>query len=289
MLRLKSIPLKKIFIDPNRSRPVDEDHALAIQAEIVAGQFIDPILVRHTPRRSKQPYELIDGGHRMRAMELLGEDEIWVVIAEADKDEAELMETGSNLYRHLTPLDRAVAIHRYRQAWERKHGEIDPKGGRPKNSANIAQISPIDIVAEEANRGFSVQCAERLCMSRRSVEDAVRIARDLPSGLIDRLRKTPIADNQSQLLRFARLPKGKRNRIAEILDIFEGDFDRTIAALEGRDLKPDVPEPDRIRGIVTGNWQKLGLDGRLKALDEMYEAAPEAINAWIDARRGGRS
>ena len=300
MLEFKHLEIARIYVSPTRSRKVNEDHALAINAQIVSGDFIDPILVRKTPRRSEQPYELIDGAHRLRAMALLDEEYIPCVIAEADKDTAELMETGSNLFRHMTVLDRAIAIHLYRQAWERKHGKI--KRGNPelsnsdklselKNSDKLSEFShsPIDILSAEAQRGFSVQCAERMGMSARSVERSVQIATRLPADLVGKIVGTAIADNQSQLLNLARLPFKKRQAAAEIFDLAKGDFDRWMELLE---VKEPVEKPSaaiQAYSRIVDSWGRIGPEQKWQTLDDIGVAdlLTDAQKAVLAKRFGG--
>lgn len=124
MIEFKSLRIDSIFIAPDRLRKVDMDFVYILNAEITAGKFIDPILVRKTPNKKGFAYTLIDGEHRIEAVKLDGDLEIPCIIVSADKDEAEMMEAGANIFRHISALDRAIAIHSYRKAWERKHGEI---------------------------------------------------------------------------------------------------------------------------------------------------------------------
>ncbi len=109
MSNFKPLPISKIHVPQNRSREVDQDHALAIQASIVEQGQITPILIRPTPN-GKQPYELVAGAHRHRAIQLLGDDEeIDAIIVNADKEEAAILEVSENIFRNeLTALDRAM-------------------------------------------------------------------------------------------------------------------------------------------------------------------------------------
>ena len=127
----KTLKIADITI-PERLRNVDEDHALAIQASIVEHGLLNPVTVRSTPN-GKQKYVLVAGAHRMRAIALLDEAEIDVMVVKADADEAVLIEIEENLFRNdLSVMDRAVFVQTYRDFWEKTRGPINPKGGRPK-------------------------------------------------------------------------------------------------------------------------------------------------------------
>lgn len=208
MPEFKSLSLDKIVV-PDRLRAVEDDHALAIQASIIEHGLINPITVRATPRGAR-PYTLVAGAHRLRAYELADEDwsrEIETLVIEGDKDEAALVEITENLFRNeLSALDRAMFVMSYREIWERKHGKIE--AGRRGNSANIAQL-----LEDEAASGFSTHVADRLGLSKRSVENAQRIGKHLNPALRRELRGTPEADNGSLLLKLAKMPPERQSQI----------------------------------------------------------------------------
>lgn len=210
MPEFKTLPLDKILV-PERLRVVEDDHALAIQASIVEHGLINPITVRATPRAAR-PYTLVAGAHRLRAYELADDDwsrEIEALVIEGDKDEAALVEITENLFRNeLSALDRAMFVMSYREIWERKYGKIDPKGGRPRNSVNLTEI-----LAQEASAGFSSHVAERLGLSVSAIERAQRIALKLSPDIRRELRGTPDADNQSLLLKLAKMPPELRTAV----------------------------------------------------------------------------
>ena len=229
MSTYKSIKISEIHV-PDRLREVEEDQALALQASIVEHGLLNPITVRSTPnaKKGEKPYTLVAGAHRIRAVTLLDDVFIDTLVVEADALEAQLIEIEENVFRNdLSAMDRSIFVHSYREVWEKKYGKIDPKGGRPKNSANIAQL-----IQGEATAGFSVHVADRLGLSKRSVENATRIAKNLPVSLRDKLRGTPAADNQSVLLKFAKLKPAKRAKAAMAFDKAEGDIAKVFDYLE---------------------------------------------------------
>lgn len=205
MAEIKSLPLDKIMV-PERLRLVEEDHALAIQASIVEHGLINPITVRATPAAAR-PYTLVAGAHRLRAIELLDEGEIEAIIVKADADEAVLVEITENLFRNeLSALDRAMFVMSYREVWERKYGKIG--AGRP-NSANLAQL-----MEDEAEQGFAVHVADRLGLSKRAIYRAQELATKLAPDLRLRLRGTAEADNQSLLLKLAKMEPQRQKLVA---------------------------------------------------------------------------
>ncbi|PHR20416.1 MAG: chromosome partitioning protein ParB [Hoeflea sp.] len=251
----KPIPLADILV-PDRLRSVDEDHALAIQASIVEHGLLNPVTVRQTPN-GEQGYCLVAGAHRFRAIELLDEEEIDAIVVKASADEAVLIEIEENLFRNdLSVMDRAVFVQTYRDVWEKTRGDINPNGGRPKNSAKLAQFSnsPVDLIAQEAENGFSEACANRLGVSRRAIYRLNKIAQNLPRELRQQISGTPLADNQSQLLKLAKLEPSKRARAHIAIRESNGNFKAAIDLLEPPAKKPD-PEMQILSRLID-SWER---------------------------------
>ncbi len=267
---IERVAIDSILI-PERLRAVDEDHALAIQTSIQQHGLLNPITVRRTPN-GERPLTLVAGAHRMRAIELLEEAHIDAVIVQADALGAALIEIEENLFRNdLSALDRAVFVAEYRRIWEEKYGKIDPKGGRPKNSDKLSQIDgcPVDVLIEEAERGFSVVCAERLGVSRRAVERAHRITQRLPKSLRAQLAGTALADNQSALLKISKLPPSKLEKIGEALDLAEGDLQ---GALDILTPPPPKPSPEQVLvNRMLDSFLRLSRPARAKAYNTLFE------------------
>ena len=225
----KAIKIAEIHV-PDRLREVEEDQALALQASIVEHGLLNPVTVRSTPnaKKGEKPYTLVAGAHRIRAVTLLDDEFIDAVIVEADALEAQLIEIEENVFRNdLSAMDRSVFVHSYREVWEKKYGKIG--AGRPSenNRVNLTQL-----IQDEATAGFARHCADRLGLSIEAVKRASRIAKNLPVELRDKLRGTPAADNQSVLLKFAKLAPEKRTKAAMAYDKAEGDIAKVFDYLE---------------------------------------------------------
>lgn len=279
MAVLKTLKLTEIDASA-RQREVNEDQALAIQASIVAHGLINPITVRHVPAAKGRKYALVAGAHRLRAMELLDETEIDAIVVQADALDAVLLEIEENLFRNeLSKLDRAFFVMKYREVWEDKHGKITRGGDRRskdqvdpllKNSANFAELgslSPVDTLAEEASRGFSVHCAERLGLSVPAIKRASFIASNIPADLRKKLAGTPAEDNQSLLLRFASLEPELRAKAAKAMDLAEGDAVKALELL----LPPvkDRSEAAKVRDRLFDTWTRTNAKTRHHFLDQV--------------------
>ncbi|SOC41628.1 ParB family chromosome partitioning protein [Rhizobium subbaraonis] len=286
MAELRTILIDQIYV-PERLRAVEEEHALAIAQNIVEHGLINPITVRATPAAKRGNFALIAGAHRLRAFVINDEVEIDAVIVQADKDEAQLIEVAENLFRNeLSVVDRAVFVQSYREAWERKHGKIEP--GRPGNSANLALL-----FEEEAESGaFSKHVAERMGLSRRSYFLLNRIAQNLHPDVRSAVRGTAVADNQSLLLKLAKLePAAQRKTAAAFRST--GDMAKAIAAVSDAQPKPEVSDAERqavVRVELDRSWEKADTFTRaLFMLDKLIEAGHSElamqVKAALEARK----
>lgn len=201
MSEIVSLAIDSIVVPAKRLRELDETQAQLIASSVKeSGQF-QPIAVHHSSRAAK-PYTLIFGLHRYRAHQILGLTEISVVIRAAS--EAPMLEIAENLFRHdLTELDRSA----FAKEWFTLKGV---KMGRPKKSAKLADFFVGIGLSERASKelGFSGRTGQRLC----------QIADKLHPNVKALLRGTPAANNQSILLKLAKLGPDDQVKIAAALE-----------------------------------------------------------------------
>lgn len=283
MAEFKRISINQIAV-PDRLRAVEEEHALAIAQSIVEHGLLNPITVRSTPAAGKgqTPYTLVAGAHRLRAFEINDEAEIEALVIEADKDEAQLVEVVENIFRNeLSVMDRAVFVQTYRDVWETKYGIITRGGDQDAkrqlvalgaNRANLSQL-----FADETEKGsFSEHVADRMGLSKRSVERLNKIAQNLTPKLREKLRGTPFADNQSMLLNLSKRAPTEQAKIASGLD--KADLPAVLTALEPPKPKPaDTNKQDVAKAELIAAWQKAdGVTRGLFVMDRLIEAGAEA-------------
>ncbi|MGN6777602.1 ParB/RepB/Spo0J family partition protein [Rhizobium sp.] len=267
MAEMKLISIDQIVI-PERLRKVEEEQALAIAQSIVEHGLINPITVRSTPAAKDGNWTLVAGAHRLRAFVINGEPEIDAIVVEADKADAQLIEITENLFRNdLSVMDRAIFVQTYRDVWEGKFGKVEP--GRPANRANLAQL-----IADEVEAGsFSAHVADRMGISRRSVEYLNKIAQNLTPTLREQLRGTPAADNQSLLLKLAKEGPKRQQQIAAALKK-EPDISKVLQA--AKEPPKEVSEVDKQRAVRADldlAWKRADrITKKLFILDMLGEA-----------------
>lgn len=263
MAEFKRILISDVVI-PERLRAVEEEHALAIAQSIVEHGLINPITVRSTPAAKGGKYTLVAGAHRIRAEQINEETEIDAMIVEGDKAEAQLIEITENLFRNeLSVLDRAVFVQSYRDIWEKKHGKVEP--GRPGNSANLALL-----MEEEAETGsFSMHVADRMGLSRRAYFRLNKIAQNLHPEVRTAIRGTAVADNQSALLKIAKMEPQKQ-RQAAIAFRAEPDLKKALALVEPPPQlsKAQVGQATLLSRLVTA-WEDASEETRNQFLEHI--------------------
>ncbi|WP_246704215.1 ParB N-terminal domain-containing protein [Rhizobium sp. P38BS-XIX] len=196
-------------------------YAEAIAASMAERGQINPITIRRTPAKNKgsTPFTLVAGGYRTTAAKLLGWTEIDAIIVAADQAEAQLLEISENLFRNeLNPLDRAIFVMKYRELWEEKHGKIE-RGRYDQQKGHDAPF------AFAPGRELSQQVQERLGIGADTYKRATRIGQNLHPALRQAVRGTDAENDQSKLLKLAKLPADDQVKVAAALK-------------ENRDLKP---------------------------------------------------
>ncbi|SDU09151.1 ParB N-terminal domain-containing protein [Stappia sp. ES.058] len=236
-------------------------------------------------------YRLIYGAHRLAAASLLGWTKIPAILhapdAFADAAEIQLREIRENLMRfELNPLERAVAIGAWRDIYEAAHGKVKP-GRKAKKadagiSANIARIQPngdLDDQSAKLAVCFSEAAQAAFGLSQRAIYLALKIATISPD-IRDRIADSPLACNQSELLKLA---DQTPDRQAQIIGLMLAEpptattIDDAIAVID-KTQPAQTPKP----------WEKVSdRFSRLKRTEQhrFFEAHRDAIDLWL-AERG---
>jgi ParB family transcriptional regulator, chromosome partitioning protein len=242
-----SVPLAEITVGP-RLREVDPNWVALIAASMAERGQDTPVQVRRTP----QGYALVAGAHRMAALHEAGiPNALATVVDAADDDEARLIEIDENLMRReLSQLDRASFLAERQAIYQRLYPET-ANGKAPKGKNRKLAVLPLP-------RTFTVETADRLGLSRDTIERLVRRAKALKM-VRAQLAGTRWADNGAAL-----------DALARIRD--ENDLQDAVAALT-RAEAPCKSVPEALREVgLTGAPSKA--DGALSRL----------TNAWKDAR-----
>lgn len=194
---IQEIDLAVIDVPENRARSFDPDEAAGLAASIAEVGLLHPIRVRLVGNR----HRLIAGRKRLEACRLLGWNAIPVTISDAKTDdEARLEEVLENLASFdLVKIDRCQHLYELKQVYERLHPETK-NGAKPGNQYTIGRTQNLRSSSEaDEIFGFAAATAEKIGMSRRAIELAVKIWTELSPDSRIRLAGTRFADHQSAL------------------------------------------------------------------------------------------
>ena len=184
--------LEDIVVPDNR-RPLRGVAELAASIQEIG--LLNPITVTTDCR-------LVAGYHRLEALRRLGRNRIPATVLNLDALDAELAEIDENLIRNdLDCLDRCEHLKRRKVLYEAKYPPArKPKGGRPRKNREIIS-------------SFSVDTADKVRVTQRTVQHEVQIAERLVDDVRDALRGTCVADSKTDLLRLAKMPAERQRAV----------------------------------------------------------------------------
>ncbi|MFT8680123.1 ParB N-terminal domain-containing protein [Gluconacetobacter sp.] len=189
--------VKLADIDPRfdaRIRPVDSGFA-GIVAESFAERGQDtPIEIRYGSGEEGAPkYILVAGARRLFAAQMLGWDSLDAIISKLNADQARLREIDDNLLRDdLDVLSRARSLYERKEVYLRLYPQTRNGGDRlSEQFATVANCS--------APR-FTVDAADKLGVSERSIQGYIALYRALQPETVRALQGTTLADDRAELL-----------------------------------------------------------------------------------------
>lgn len=244
------IPIDQID-DTDRLRPVDPDRAAALAVMFEDTGQQSAIEVRPAPLghsgKVGAVYKLTFGAHRTAAARILGWATIRAVVRERDEREARLAEIDENLgQRGLSALDRAVFLATRKRIWEELYPETR-QGAAPKGKNKVANLATF-------SQRFSAEAAEKAGLSERAVQRACQLADTLGPELIEQLRHTELADNQSQLLALAKLQAPFR--VAVVKRLAEEPEASLPAVLAELGVRPKADPEEALFQALVGAWAR---------------------------------
>lgn len=247
-----------IDVPDDRARAFDPVWAEALARMIEVQGLLQPILVRAVPGGR---YVLVAGLHRLRAYGLLGRGSIPIRISQAETDDqARLEEVMENLGRYdLIALDRCRHLWELKAVWLKLYPET--KAGVAGGKARQGTASEIFSFAEST--------AEKIGLSQRAIQIAVRIWHYLTPDSRRRLIGTELARKQTEL---KALSEQKPAVQARILDLILGDAEPENVAQALDHLENGVPvsaEEKRFAAFSKG-FAALD-DDRLDSLLSVHE------------------
>ena len=197
--------ISEIKINPGR-RDTQQRNVEELARSIAAVGLMNPITVT-------QDNTLIAGLHRLEAAKLLGWTEIECTVSDADGLQAELAEIDENFVRAgLSHRELGDLLLRRKELHEAIHPETR-QGMRNGQTAKNENFSLLQ------TKSFAQDTADKLGVSKRTVEQLVQTARDLTPEAKKIIRDADDKITRSDALKISRLPPDQQAEAASVLTI----------------------------------------------------------------------
>ncbi len=199
------IKISDIKINPGR-RDTQQRNVEELARSIAAVGLMNPITVT-------QDNTLIAGLHRLEAVKLLGWTEIECTASDADGLQAELAEIDENFVRAgLSHRELGDLLLRRKELYEAIHPETR-QGMRNGQTAKNENFSLLD------TKSFSQDTAEKLGVSKRTVEQLVQTAANLTPEAKKIIKEADTKITKGAALKISRLPPDQQEEAAAVLTI----------------------------------------------------------------------
>ena len=197
--------ISEIKINPGR-RDTQQRNVEELARSIAAVGLMNPITVT-------QDNTLIAGLHRLEAVKLLGWTEIECTVSEADGLQAELAEIDENFVRAgLSHRELGDLLLRRKELYEAIHPETrqGQRNGQTAKNDNLTGLGA---------KPFSEDTADKLGISKRTVERLVQTAANLTPEAKKTIRDAGDKITKGAALKISKLPPDQQAEAAAVLTI----------------------------------------------------------------------
>ena len=224
--------ISEIKINPGR-RDTQQRNVEELARSIAAVGLMNPVTVT-------QDNTLIAGLHRLEAAKLLGWTEIECTVSDADGLQAELAEIDENFVRAgLSHRELGDLLLRRKELYEAIHPETRQgmRNGQTSKNENSSLLE---------TKSFSQDTAEKLGVSKRTVEQLVQTARDLTPEAKKTIRDAGDKITKGDALKISRLmtPPSKKKLdtgdLETLLKEFKANAQRFIIGMAAFDRQAEM-------------------------------------------------
>ena len=197
------IKISDIRINAGR-RSIDQQNVEELSKSIQAVGLMNPITI-------SQDNTLIAGLHRLEAAKLLGWTEIECTVSNVQGIQAELAEIDENFVRAgLSHRELGDLLLRRKELYEALHPETQQgkRNGQTVKNDNLTLLGP---------KPFSEDTADKLGVSKRTVERLVQTAANLTPEAKKVIRDADDKISRDAALKISRLPPDQQEEAAAML------------------------------------------------------------------------
>ena len=221
----QDIPIDRIVVPPTSKRSIDPDTVAGLMHSIREIGLLNPIVVT-------QDFVLVAGRHRLAAARKLGWKTIGAKIVATDALKNELIAIDENLIRkELNILEQSDLLQRREEIFLALGKRAQPGQNQFTASTSAGQYTSGDIsrgggayhapALSVTGKITTKDLAREMGLAERTVQERLKIAREISHDVKDRIRDTPIADNKSDLLRLMKV-KDKDDQMEVVGRILSG-------------------------------------------------------------------
>lgn len=270
----------------DRLRPIDPVHVEVLGRAMMREGQATPIVVCRLPGSTR--WTLVAGAHRVEAARRFDIPQLKAEIIGASKLERRQREVSENLWRKdLDPIDRASFIAELVRLAKLRAG-IDPEASAQQVAAharwqkNVKQQAADTCDTVSHAYGWTDEIAEKVGLSRRTVERDVLLHTRLVPSEIARLRKRghPVATNAAQLRSLAKLDAVDQSKVVSLLlhaDMKLGQPAKTVgeawSRIQGKVKTTPDAETKRLSAFL-GAFSRMSLTEKKGALEHLSGQLP---------------
>ncbi|WP_297773065.1 ParB/RepB/Spo0J family partition protein [uncultured Roseovarius sp.] len=272
MSEMRLIETREMALDDievhERLRPVDEMGLGAILMTLREGEApSDPVDVRRVRRNGVVSYRLIDGMHRVEAARRQGQLTIRASIYEGTDADARMMEIERNLARaEMKPVDRAVFLLAYKEAYEKKYPEAraaigEALAAKRWDATGIMPVASFAArVGEMAGQNETTVRRQYRAVSALSPEE-ISALRDAPRwvGYKDMAEIGKITEPEERGFVIGKLSAGEANTVKAAR--------KTYAASQGKAPTPPSDRDQKLARLADA-WARAGERNRRKFVED---------------------
>ncbi len=264
---------------------LDEEYIDELAKSIKADGLWNPILVK---RLNNGAYEVISGGHRLRAVKKLGWDEIEAKVLDIEDDIGAILSIKTNfLQKNLTDIEEAKAIKKIIDDFGYTQSEIAERLGKSQAwvSNRLALILDVSNKVQEALKEDKISTTHAVLISKLSKKDQDIFLEHILKNNLN------INDSRDDIKKF-------QNKIIFTIGYQGKNLDRLIKILQEnkinllidiRDSGKSSNKPEFNSEILKREFQKLKIDYIHKPeLGVIYQIRAPYIEGYIsdDAFKG---
>ncbi|KJS43525.1 MAG: hypothetical protein VR71_10025 [Roseovarius sp. BRH_c41] len=267
LIETREMAVAEIVIE-DRLRPVDEVGISAILMTIdEGGSTTDPIDVRRVRRKGTVVYRLIDGAHRIEVAKRLGNVTILASVYDGTDADARLMEIERNLARaEMKPIDRAVFLLEYKEAYEKKHPEARAAIGEALVAKRWDTTGTMPVVS------FAVKVGQMTGQDESTVRRQIRAVKALEADEVRAIQLAPQYLGYKDIAEIGKISDpGERSEVMKALS--SGEAKTVNAARKAyRVARGEAPAPaspkDATLSRLLDAWDRAGKRERMAFLEE---------------------